>query len=193
MSIKIKSRIKQFIGLASFLILTIGLISLFALYAISHSLLNVSDADYHFMKLAYKEGMLARESKDYPVGAILVVNGSIVAKDHNRVKLNKDERDHAEMLVINEALRVLNKSDFEGMKNVTLYTTFEPCAMCEGFIVWKKVPRVVVGEKKWLWQLIKRNYLGHFSYRFNERAGVCEIENDLLHSQQKLPDKTDNF
>jgi tRNA(Arg) A34 adenosine deaminase TadA len=176
MSIKIKSRIKQFIGFVSFLTLTIGLALLLALYAISHSLFNVSDADYHFMNLAYKEGILAKESKDYPVGAILVVNGSIVAKDHNRVKLNKDERDHAEMLVIKEALRVLGKSDFEGMKNVTLYTTYEPCAMCEGFIVWKKIPRVVVGKKKGLWQLIRRNYLGHFSYRFNERAGVCEIK-----------------
>ena len=103
-----------------------------------------------------KEAALAKESGDTPIGAVLVINGSVVAKDHNRVKLNKDERDHAEMLVIEEALQALNKANFRGMKNsVTLYTTYEPCAMCEGFIVWKKVPRVVVGQRKGLLKLLR--------------------------------------
>lgn len=167
-----KKKIKNFIGLASFLILTLSLASLLALYGISHSSINVSETDKRFMDLAYEEAALAKESGDVTVGAVLVVNGAIVAKDHNRVNLNKDERDHAEMLIIKDALRILNKISFAGMKNVVLYTTFEPCAMCEGFIISKRVPRVVVGRRKSLQQLLEENYLGHFSYRFNERGGV---------------------
>ena len=101
---------------------------------------------------------------------ILVINGSIVAKDHDRVILDKDERDHAEMLVIKEALQILNRSSFYRMKgDITLYTTYEPCSMCEGFIIWESVPRIVIGQKKYLKQLFTENYLPHIFYRFNER------------------------
>ena len=131
--------------------------------------LDISDSDRYFMNIAYQEAALADQSELYPVGAVLVVNGSVIAKDHNHVKESHDERDHAEMLVIKKALQTLKIQYFQYLKHkVILYTTEEPCLMCEGFIIMKNVPRVIYGRSK----KPKLYLLQHFMYHFNKRGNI---------------------
>jgi tRNA(Arg) A34 adenosine deaminase TadA len=166
------------------IVLTAFFLFIIILSLLSHSTVGVTDSDKHFIGLAYEEAVLALESGDAPVGAVLVVNEEVIAKSHNTVIEENDYRNHAEMNVLNEALKILGIASFNEIEgDVTLYTTYEPCAMCEGFIIWKKVPRVVVGKKKYLPTLFLMNYWPHFSYRFNERAGLDEYIHEELFEQ----------
>jgi tRNA(adenine34) deaminase len=166
-----KTKLLNYVGFMSFLILIGLFLSALSLYQISHSSIGITDSDKYFMKIAYEEAVLASKSEDAIVGAVLVIDGKIIAKAHNEVKLKKDYRDHAEMLAINEALNILNISNFGQINGgVTLYTTYEPCSMCEGFIVATKVNRVVVGKRKSFITLLKQNFIGHILYRLNERG-----------------------
>ncbi|HOX55148.1 MAG: nucleoside deaminase [Candidatus Omnitrophica bacterium] len=170
-----KEKLVNYIGLISFFILISLFLCVFFLYFISHSLIGVSDSDRYFMKIAYEEAELTPESEPAKVGAILVLDGKIVSRAHNDVKAKKDWRNHAEMLAINDALNILRTSHFNKIKgNVTLYTTYEPCPMCEGFIVGTRVPRVIVGREKKIEDLFKRNFIGHILYRLNERGGLTK-------------------
>ena len=158
------------------LTIVIGII----IYSLSRSSLGVSEADTEFMRQAYIEAELALETRDFPVGSLLVIDGRVVSKGHNEVVRNADVRDHAEMLTIKRALRDLGVEMFAGVQgNITLYTTYEPCAMCTGMIVWTRIPRVVVGKRKNLLRL-GRYYYDHLIYRLNERSGIDEKEHDNL-------------
>jgi tRNA(adenine34) deaminase len=168
-------------GTISFFVLIILCLSAFSLLMISHSTNGINSSDEFFMNLAYEEAASALKFGDAPVGAVFVINKSVIAKAHNQVELGKDHRNHAEMLVINEALQRLKISDFSQIEgDITLYTTYEPCPMCEGFIVWKKVPRVIVGQRKGFGHLLDVNYMGHILYRFNERVIDEEVHNKLF-------------
>ncbi len=159
-------------------------IFLIAVYLLSHSTIGVTAQDRQFISEAYAEASLASTSNDYPVGAIITDNGKIIAQVHNTVQKEGDSRNHAEMVAISEALNKLGIGDFsQATGTIVLYTTYEPCPMCEGYIVWKKVPRVVVGKRKGFTKLAKENFLSHLLYRFNERGGIDETIHDQLDAQ----------
>ena len=154
-------------------------------YVLSRSTLGVSEVDVQYMRQAYVEAELALETGDFPVGAILVINGKVISKGHNEVIHNGDVRDHAEMLAIKRALHDLGQEMFEeGQGNITLYTTYEPCAMCAGMIVQTRIPRVVVGKRKRL-RLLGRYYYDHLVYRLTERSGIDEKKHDDLVKEWK--------
>jgi tRNA(adenine34) deaminase len=73
---------------------------------------------------------------------VLVRDGEVVARDHNRRERLNDPTAHAEMLVITSAAAALESWRLEGC---TLYVTLEPCAMCAGAVVLARIPRVVYG------------------------------------------------
>ena len=151
------------------------------IYSRSHSSMGITSSDEYFMNMAYEEAALALESYDFPVGAVLVIDGKVITKAHNEVRLKDDYRNHAEMIAINEALDLLEVSHFGKIKgDVRLYTTYEPCPMCEGFIIWKKVPRVIVGKIKFPIYQIKRSYWHQLLYRLNMRGGINEEQFDEL-------------
>ena len=102
----------------------------------------IEDPDVHFMREAIREGKKAAAEGEVPVGAVLVHDGKIIARDHNRRECLNDPTAHAEMLVITTAA-----SELESWRllDTTLYVTLEPCAMCAGAIVLGRVPRVVFG------------------------------------------------
>jgi tRNA(Arg) A34 adenosine deaminase TadA len=153
----------------------------FAIYLLSHSTLGVSEADIQHMRQAYAEAELALKTGDFPVGAVLVMDGKVLAKVCNEVVRNGDVRDHAEMLAIKRALHDLGVKTFREVRgDITLYTSYEPCAMCDGLIVQSRTPRVVVGRRKTVWR-VGRSYLGHLVYRLRERGGLDEqVHDDLL-------------
>lgn len=77
-----------------------------------------------------------------PFGSVVVLNGKIVGRGHNRVLLNKDPTCHGEIEAIRDACRNLNTHD---LSECELYTTAEPCPMCLGAILWANIRTVYSG------------------------------------------------
>lgn len=99
-------------------------------------------SDEHFMKQALNEAQLAFDEGEIPVGAVIVCENKIIAKDHNRVERLNDGTAHAEMLAVTAAQNNLNS---KYLNECTLYVTLEPCAMCAGALFWTQVGKLVVG------------------------------------------------
>ena len=80
--------------------------------------------DLYYMKLAYNEAIDAWRGDDVAVGAIVELNGEVIASDHNRVDSTNDPTAHAEILAINKASR--HFGDWR-LVDSNLYVTKEPC------------------------------------------------------------------
>ena len=96
-----------------------------------------------WMKIAYDEatsGMLANEGG--PFGAVIVKDGKVIAKAHNRVLISNDPTAHAEVNTIREASQKLETFD---LSECVLYTTCMPCPMCLGAIMWARIGTVYYG------------------------------------------------
>jgi tRNA(adenine34) deaminase len=101
----------------------------------------ISD-DTKFMHVALREARKAAEEDEIPVGAVIVRDGGILARAHNRPIRLKDPSAHAEILALRRAGR---KQGNYRLTGCTLYVTIEPCAMCAGAIVQSRLRRVVFG------------------------------------------------
>lgn len=77
-----------------------------------------------------------------PFGCVIVKNGKIIGRGHNRVVINKDPTAHGEVEAIRHACKELNTFDLSGAE---LYTTAEPCPMCKGAILWANIKKVYYG------------------------------------------------
>ena len=77
-----------------------------------------------------------------PFGSVIVCNGRVVGKGHNRVLLNHDPTCHGEMEAIRDACKKLGTHDLSGCE---IYTTAEPCPMCLGAIMWANIKKVHYG------------------------------------------------
>lgn len=98
--------------------------------------------DVRFLREALRAARRAPAHRDVPVGAVVVKDGLVVARAHNRREADQDPTAHAEVLVLRRAARRLGTWRLDGC---TLYVTLEPCAMCAGAIVLARVPRLVYG------------------------------------------------
>lgn len=98
--------------------------------------------DDFFMRLAIDEARKAAEENEIPVGAIAVLDGKVIAAEHNRMEQLHDATAHAEILLIRKASQVLN--DWR-LSEVTVYVTKEPCVMCGGAMVNAHLHKVVYG------------------------------------------------
>lgn len=99
-------------------------------------------SDEFFMRQALKEAQRAFDEDEIPVGAVVVVKNSIVARGYNQTEKLNDPTAHAEMIALTSAF------NFFGAKylpEATLYVTLEPCLMCAGAIYWSQVSRIVWG------------------------------------------------
>lgn len=92
--------------------------------------------DERFMRIALNE---ARQA-DFPFGAVIVQDSSIIARGRNLGRTNGDPTAHGEMVAIRHCLADKGAAALRGS---TLYTSGEPCAMCMGAIVWTRIARVV--------------------------------------------------
>lgn len=98
--------------------------------------------DDAFMRLALAEAAAAAQLGDVPIGAVVVRDGRVLARAHNRREVDRDPLAHAEVLALREAARHLGGWRLIGC---TLYVTLEPCAMCAGAMVQARLPRLVYG------------------------------------------------
>jgi tRNA(adenine34) deaminase len=100
--------------------------------------------DEQFMLEAIKEAKKAEELDEVPIGAIIVLNGEVIARAHNLRETKQSSIAHAEVLAIDEACRKLGTWRLE---DVVLYVTLEPCPMCAGAIMLSRVKKVVYGAR----------------------------------------------
>ncbi len=100
--------------------------------------------DARFMELALDEARAARDEDEVPIGAVIVRDGEVLARAHNRTRSECDPTAHAEVLAIRRATASVGWLRLEGC---TLYTTVEPCFMCAGAIVHARLQRVVWGVR----------------------------------------------
>ncbi|MBM7656457.1 tRNA adenosine(34) deaminase TadA [Neobacillus cucumis] len=105
---------------------------------------GIETRDEYFMREAIKEAKKAEEINEVPIGAVLVMNGEIVARAHNLREIDQTAIAHAELLAIDQACRQTGSWRLE---DSTLYVTLEPCPMCAGAIILSRVKRVVYGAK----------------------------------------------
>jgi len=99
-------------------------------------------SDAGFMGEALAEAEAASRLGEVPIGAIVVVDGRVIARGHNRRETRRDPTAHAEADVLRRAARVLGGWRLAGC---TLYVTLEPCVMCAGAMVQARLPRLVYG------------------------------------------------
>jgi tRNA(adenine34) deaminase len=104
--------------------------------------MSYSDQDTQAMHAALKQAEQAAAAGEVPVGAVIVIDGTIAATGHNRSIVDADPSGHAEII----ALRVAAKTrGNHRLSDATLYVTLEPCVMCVGAIAQARVKRVVFG------------------------------------------------
>jgi tRNA(adenine34) deaminase len=101
-----------------------------------------NELDEFFMMEAIREAQKAEELEEVPIGAVIVLDGQIIARAHNLRETNQSAISHAELLAIEEACRAAGSWRLE---RAVLYVTLEPCAMCAGAIMLSRIERVVYG------------------------------------------------
>ena len=97
-----------------------------------------SDADY--LQDAIAEARSAEAAGEVPVGAVVVLDGTIIARGHNRAITDSDPTAHAEVIALRAAGLALANYRLE---RCTLYCTLEPCAMCAGAMLHARLERLV--------------------------------------------------
>ena len=94
------------------------------------------------MRLALTEALLAVTHEDVPVGAVVLVDGTVVAARHNERELQQDPTAHAEIQALRDAATGAGSWRLE---DATVVVTLEPCPMCAGALVAGRVGRLVFG------------------------------------------------
>ena len=129
------------------------------------------------MRLALAEADKAAVSGETPIGAVVVVDGQIVASAHNRRETWQDPTAHAEVIVLREASARLGRWR---LPDATLFVTMEPCLMCAGALVLARVGRLVYGCRDpragalgSVYDVVRDGRLNH-AYRIT--PGVLEAE-----------------
>uniref|UniRef100_A0A7C4L276 Nucleoside deaminase n=1 Tax=Bellilinea caldifistulae TaxID=360411 RepID=A0A7C4L276_9CHLR len=97
-----------------------------------------------FMQAAYEEALQGYREGGIPIGSVLVLDGKIIGRGHNRRVQRGSAVLHAEMDALENAGRLAP----EDYRRATIYTTLSPCDMCSGAILLYKIPRVVIGENR---------------------------------------------
>ncbi len=126
--------------------------------------------DHDFMQEALLEAKKAEAKGEVPIGAVLVLDGKIIARGHNQPITLKDPSAHAEILAIRAAGQILQNYR---LLDTTLYVTLEPCPMCFSALIQARVQRIVFGARTF----------GEVNHRFMIEGGILEQEcADLLQS-----------
>ena len=103
---------------------------------------STKNRDESWMAEALAEAERAQVAGEVPVGAIVVSDGKIVGRGHNRVIQDSDPTAHAEIVAMRDAAATLGNYCLSGCD---LFVTIEPCAMCAGAIVHARVKSLVYG------------------------------------------------
>ena len=111
-----------------------------------------------FMRAAVAEAKKAAQKGECPIGAVIVLDGKILARGHNLRETKECVINHAEIIAIQKANKKLDSWRLDGCD---LYVTLEPCAMCAGAIIQSRIRSVYFGA-------------------FDSKAGACGSVTDLF-------------
>ena len=131
-----------------------------------------------FMKAAVNEAVEGMQEGGVPIGSVLVVDGKIRGRGHNRQRQMDSIIRHAEMDCIDNA----SSLTAEEFRRSILYTTLSPCDMCSGAILFFKIPKVVVAEN--------RNIMGAESYLKDRGVEVVVLDDQQCIRMLQEFDKT---
>jgi len=132
---------------------------------------NWSEDDRRFMQAALAEARAAKQCGEVPIGAVLVLDGQIIGRGHNRRETGADPTAHAEMQAIRQAAAAI---DHWRLLQTTLYVTLEPCVMCMGAIILARIPRLVFACRDPRAGAVGSIYDFSQDERFNHRVAVTE-------------------
>jgi tRNA(adenine34) deaminase len=137
--------------------------------------------DQVWMLEALAEARRAAEIGEVPIGAVVVRDGEVIGRGHNRREIDGDPLAHAELLALREAAA---RTVGWRLSGCTMYVTLEPCAMCAGALVNSRIDRLVYGaadpKAGWcgtLGNLVQDPRLNH---RLEVTAGVLEAQSSAL-------------
>lgn len=139
--------------------------------------MSLGGLDERFMREALVEAHAAAAEGEVPIGAVVVNEGEIIARAHNRRELDEDPSAHAEFSAMVAAARALGRWRLTGC---TVYVTLEPCVMCAGLMVNARVTRCVYGaadpKAGALGSLYQLNADRRLNHAFEVTAGVLSNE-----------------
>src|ERR1700760_336147 len=98
--------------------------------------------DAAWMQLALEQATLAAQAGEVPVGALVIKDGEIIGRGHNRNLLDNDPTAHAEIVALRQAAARLGNHRLTGC---TMVATIEPCSMCAGALIHARIARLVYG------------------------------------------------
>ena len=153
--------------------------------------------DFDFMGLALDQARQAAAAGEVPIGAVLVLDGEVIAHAYNLRETDQDATAHAEMLVIRDACRKLGRWRLSG---ATVFVTIEPCPMCAGALVMSRVKRLVYGSPDFragavesIFNIVQHPALNH---RLTVTAGVrqeeCAAVMQAFFRERRRPAAADN-
>jgi tRNA(adenine34) deaminase len=144
--------------------LKIGGLKYYSYYFYISIIAMKEDIHEKYMKAALAEAQKAFEKQEVPVGAVVVLNGEIIARAYNLTETLNDPTAHAEMQAITAAASWLGG---KYLRDCTIYVTLEPCAMCAAAIGWSQAPEIIYGAT-------------------DDKKGYTKIKEHLLHSKTKV-------
>ena len=98
--------------------------------------------DEYFQQQALREAGRAFEEEEVPVGAVIVIRNTIIARGYNQVEKLNDATAHAEMIALTAAFQYVGS---KYLPDAAIFITVEPCLMCAGALYWSKIGRIVYG------------------------------------------------
>lgn len=133
--------------------------------------------DETYMQYAIAEAREAAREGEVPIGAVVVHDGQVIARAHNRRELDHDPSAHAEFAAMVQASRTLDRWRLTGC---TVYVTVEPCLMCAGLMVNSRIDRCVYGAPDpkggALGTLYDVSHDPRLNHEFAVTPGVCADE-----------------
>jgi tRNA(adenine34) deaminase len=123
------------------------------------------------MRVALEQARAAEAAGEVPVGAVLVIDGRILARAHNSPIARSDPTAHAEMLVLREAAGARNNYR---LQHAILYVTMEPCVMCAGALINARIERLVFACRDLRFGAVRSKFRLADSDLLNHRLEITE-------------------
>ena len=135
-----------------------------------------------FMRAALEQARLAIDAGEVPIGAVVVIDGQIVARAFNQPIRAVDPTAHAEVLALRAAAQQIGNYRLTG---AMLYVTVEPCLMCVGALVHARIKEVVFGAVEprsgALVSTVRGHEIAGLNHRVTVTGGVLEADcRDLI-------------
>jgi tRNA(adenine34) deaminase len=131
----------------------------------------VNSGDELFLSQALELAREAGQAGEVPVGAVVVLDGTVIGRGRNSPIARNDPTAHAEILALREAAATVRNYRLEG---ATLYATLEPCVMCAGALVAARVTRLVFGARDLRFGAVRSKFCLADSPLLNHRVEVIE-------------------